>query len=269
MISIKTTEPRPDGAGARVWSMAAGAAVALALACWRTGFHVVPAAGGAWRGLSDPPGVARLGGALLLAALLTWALSRRPLRERRPLVWLGLAALPLLPVTLGWPALGLLFQGPVLPVITLAVLSVVLVRRIEDHGWPEPPLWALLLAGFVFYALIGTRLPGPAGPQGDEPHYLTIAQSLRSDGDLDLKDEFEEREYASFYAGTLRPHTSPASPPGHVYSIHTPGLPILVLPAYRLGGYLGVRLFLSLLAAGATAVRRAARAGWPGPPGRS
>ncbi len=254
MIPVKTTEPQPGCAPPLGWTLASGATVALALACWRTGFHVVPATGGAWRGLSDPPRPAWLAGALLVAALLTLALSRRPLAERRPLVWLGLAALPLLPVTLGGPALGLLFQGPMLPVVALAVLSVVLVRRFADAGWPEPPLWALLLAGFVFYAFVGTRLPGPAGPQGDEPHYLAIAQSLLSDGDLDLKDEFEEREYAPFYAGTLRPHTSPASPPGRVYSIHTPGLPVLVLPAYWLGGYPGVRLFLSLLAAGAAAL---------------
>ena len=254
MTALETTEPRPDGARHRRWTVAAGAAVALAFACWRTGFHVVPAEGGAWRGVSDPPRTVWLSGSLLVAALVMLVVSRRPLPERRPLVWLGLAALPLLPVTLGWPALGLLFQGPVLPVIALAALSVVLVRRIGEGAWPKPPLWALLLAGFVFYALIGTRLPGPAGPQGDEPHYLAMAQSLLSDGDLDLKDEFENREYASFYAGTLRPHTSPASPSGHVYSIHTPGLPVLVLPAYWLGGYLGVRLFLSLLAAGAAAL---------------
>jgi hypothetical protein len=236
------------------WDLATAAAVALALAAWRTGFHLVPASGGAWRGLSDPPDPGHLLLALLAATLLVWSLRNRPPSARRPLAWMALAALPLVPVLTGRLHLGLAFQGPMLTMLATAVLSVALVRSFDLGRWREPSAWALLLAGFAFYAALGTRLPGRAGPQGDEPHYLTITQSLASDGDLDLKDEFDGREYASFYAGTLTPHASPASPAGRLYSIHTPGLPVLVLPAYLLGGYPGVRLFLSLLAAAAAAL---------------
>jgi hypothetical protein len=234
------------------WNLATGAALALALALWRTGFHVVPAAGGDFRGLSDLPRPVWLVVSLLAAAVLALALSRRPLAEVRPFLWLALAGVPLVPVMTGALVLGLLFQGPVLVLLATAVSSVALARRFDASRWREPSPKALLLAALAFYAALGTRLPGPAGPQGDEPHYLAIAQSLLSDGDLDLKDEIEGREYALFYAGTLRPHTSPASPPGRALSIHTPGLPVLILPAYWLGGYPGVRLFLSLLAAAAT-----------------
>ena len=93
------------------------------------------------------------------------------------------------------------------------------------------------------------RIPGPAGPQGDEPHYLTMAQSLWSDGDLDLTDEFAGAEYARYYAGTLSGHISENSPPGRLYSIHSPGLAFLILPAYAAFGHRGAQLLLSALAA--------------------
>ena len=132
-----------------------------------------------------------------------------------------------------------------------AALAVAIARGASASTAPAPRIRGgpLFAAAFVFYALLGTRIPGPAGPQGDEPHYLVMAQSLWSDGDLDLRDEFARREYAPFFAGTLQPHTSPRSPAGRIYSVHTPGLAALLLPAYALGGYTGARLFMSALAA--------------------
>ena len=41
---------------------------------------------------------------------------------------------------------------------------------------------------------------------------------------------------------------------GEIYSIHAPGLPALVAPAFALGGYRGVVLFLMLLAAAGSAL---------------
>jgi hypothetical protein len=107
----------------------------------------------------------------------------------------------------------------------------------------------LFLAALLFYALLGTRIPGPAGPQGDEPHYLSMAQSLLENGDLDLQNQFATRAYRSFFAGRLEPHTSPASPAGKLYPVHAPGFALLILPAFALGGYPGARLFVSALAA--------------------
>ena len=175
------------------------------------------------------------------------ALRRRPAEESRPFLLLALAAAPLLPVYTGRLLPALALERPVL--LATAVAAVALARRLCRRDLAEPPAWALLAVAFAFYAALGTRLPGPAGPQGDEPHYLTMAESLAGDADLDLRDEFANREYAAFYAGRLHPHTSPTSPAGKLYSIHAPGLPALILPAYRLGGYAGVRLFLSALAA--------------------
>jgi len=66
-------------------------------------------------------------------------------------------------------------------------------------------------AGLIWIALFGVyaaTLGVPAADHhryaGDEPHYLLMARSIASDGDVDLSDEFARREYRSFYSGTLR-----------------------------------------------------------------
>jgi hypothetical protein len=234
-------------------SLDAGVALALAVpvALWQARVHATPTAAGLWRGVSDPPGAVRL----LLAAAVgiggAFLLRRRPPAVRRPLLFLLLAAAPLVPLFTGRLVALLAFQGAALVLLAAAVLTVAVVRQAAAS--PAAPArmrgGALFAAAFAFYALLGARIPGPAGPQGDEPHYLVMAQSLLSDGDLDLRDEFARREYAPFFAGTLQPHTSPRSPAGRLYSVHTPGLAALLLPAYALGGYTGARLFMSALAA--------------------
>lgn len=232
-----------------------GLALALAapLALWRARAHVVPTLDGPWwRGLSDPPSVLRVAAALGAGALLALLLSRWPAAARRPLLVMAVALAPLVPVLGGLGSVLLLFQGPVLAVVGAAALALAVLRarpwRIPDRV-PGAALFAIALG---FYGIVGTGLPGLAGPQGDEPHYLAMAQSVLTDGDLDLADEFENQEYAAFFSGDLRPHTSPASPPGTLYPVHTPGLAVLLLPAYALGGATGARLLVSVLAALAT-----------------
>jgi hypothetical protein len=236
-------------------SRGAGVALALALAVpvalWETRVHAAPTAVGLWRGVSDPPSAGRLLIAAAAGALGAWILRRRPPAVRRPLLFLLLAAAPMVPLFTGRLLILLAVQGPVLVLVAAGTLTVAIARQAAASPAASRPLrsGALFAAAFLFYALLGSRIPGPAGPQGDEPHYLVMAQSLLSDGDLDLRDEFAHREYAPFFAGTLQPHTSPRSPAGRIYSVHTPGLAVLLLPAYALGGYVGARLFMSALAA--------------------
>jgi hypothetical protein len=73
------------------------------------------------------------------------------------------------------------------------------------------------MISFAFFILVGRYLPGPAGPQGDEPHYLLIAESLLKDGDVDLKNQFEQRAFSKFTGADLEPHTAPRSPKGKLY----------------------------------------------------
>jgi NAD+ kinase len=234
-------------------SLDAGVALALAVpvALWQARVHAVPTAAGLWRGVSDPPGAGRL----LLAAAVgiagAFLLRRRPPAVRRPLLFLLLSAAPLVPLfTDGWwpcspsrarPSSCWRRRPSPWP-------SSVRPRRLlpRRRGWGAGPCSPRPSSSMRCSA---PGSPAPAGPQGDEPHYLVMAQSLLSDGDLDLRDEFARREYAPFFAGTLQPHTSPRSPAGRIYSVHTPGLAALLLPAYALGGYTGARLFMSALAA--------------------
>lgn len=234
----------------RLTALAAAATVASAVALASSRFHLVPTADGVWRGITDPPGpwpllaAALAGGAAWLAAVRLPALAS-------PLLALGAALLPVVPIVAGrWPLL-LVFQGPVLAVVAAAVACVLLVRAgpLRAAVARPPGAAALFAAGLAFYLLLGRFVPGPAGPQGDEPHYLVMAQSLLRDFDLDLANQFRERQYATFFAGTLEPHTSPRSPAGRLYSIHAPGLPALLLPAFAGFGYAGAMAAISALAA--------------------
>jgi hypothetical protein len=230
---------------------AIGAAAAAWLALLATGFHVVPTASGDWRGISDPPDAARWLAALIAGGLVARLSARLPPGTATPLLFLGLAALPLVPVLAGGLPLLLLIQGPVLVLVAAAALAVGAQRALAGRGLAavaasEPMLFGV---AFAFFLGLGLYLPGAAGPQGDEPHYLVMTQSLLRDADLDLTNQFRERQYAEFFAGALEPHASPASPPGSIRSIHAPGLPALLLPAFAAFGYPGARALVSALAA--------------------
>ncbi len=223
-------------------------ALALPIALCTSEIVVAPLAGETWRGILDPPGLGQLALAAGVGIAGAAALRRWP-AFATPLLALLVAALPLVPLFTGHGLPLLLFQGPALLLVGLAALAIGLVR-----GWPETPAgpaseWMLFALAFLCYAGLTTQLPGAAGPQGDEPHYLVMAESLRSDGDLDLRDEHDNRAYRSFYPGRLGAHKSPAGPKGKTYSIHAPGLPLLILPAYAGLGFRGAQLLIAALAA--------------------
>src|SRR4051812_21417393 len=100
----------------------------------------------------------------------------------------------------------------------------------------------------------GVRASTTATVTGDEPFYLLTAQSLVSDGDLDLRDEYRHAdvEMARFWDGTkpLWKQMEPSAV-GRLLSPHDPGLAVLVAPAYALGGLEGVRRFLVVVWAAA------------------
>src|SRR3954453_5784293 len=101
---------------------------------------------------------------------------------------------------------------------------------------------------------VGMRASTTATVTGDEPFYLLTAQSLVSDGDLDLRDEYRHAdvEMARFWDGTkpLWKQMEPSAG-GRLLSPHDPGLAVLVAPAFWLGGLEGVRRFLVVLWAAA------------------
>ncbi|HEX2063595.1 MAG TPA: hypothetical protein VHE80_04150, partial [Acidimicrobiales bacterium] len=129
-------------------------------------------------------------------------------------------------------------------------------------------LWLVtfLLVAAAGQAAVGMRAARTASVTGDEPFYLLTTQSLSSDGDLDLRDEYAGHEERRFWDGTipLWKQMEPA-PDGRLLSPHDPGLSVLLVPAYRLGGLAGAQRFLVLIwaAAMACAAVLARRAGAP------
>jgi hypothetical protein len=98
------------------------------------------------------------------------------------------------------------------------------------------------LAVFVISLIVFARItPGFVGkmmyPTGDEPYYLLIAHSLVHDRDIELTNNFENRDYWHYYPGELYPrHEAKTTAPG-LYSKHAPGVSLLIVPAYVLGDW--------------------------------
>src|SRR4051794_19876065 len=82
---------------------------------------------------------------------------------------------------------------------------------------------------------------------GDEPHYLLTAKSIVDDGNLDLTGEYPPRSSPPFPPPTLAPPGLPTG--GQLNEPHGVGFPLLIAPAYAVGGAVGVELLLAAVAA--------------------
>jgi hypothetical protein len=106
-------------------------------------------------------------------------------------------------------------------------------------------LWLVVFAAFAATA----GLPASGGHDLSEPEAQTllVAESIVSDGDLDLRDEYGARSWRSFYSGDLAPRAGPRN--GRLLDPIGIAFPLLIAPAYALGGVIAVELFLAALAA--------------------
>jgi len=106
-------------------------------------------------------------------------------------------------------------------------------------------LWIVLAAAYA--ATLGLPATRSAEYAGDEPHHLVVAESLVSDGDLDVRDEYRTRAYAAWRAGGLRPAGTEVA--GRLREPQGAGLAAVVAPAYALGGAHLAEIELGALAA--------------------
>ena len=93
-------------------------------------------------------------------------------------------------------------------------------------------LWILLVA--VYAATLGIPAQPGMDYAGNEPHHLLAAESLVSDRDVDLSDEYRERAYASWYPGELK--TDGRIVDRRLVEPHGVGFALLIAPSYALGG---------------------------------
>ena len=200
--------------------------------------------------------------ALLVASGIAWLGSGR-LPEARdrllPLLLLPGLALPWLPGAV--PAAFMLWTGRLGWVLAAASLGCVAwpwwragLRGAGPHlGEPRRALSLAFAAAAVLFVAGGWNLQGMV-PGGDEPHYLVITQSLLKDGDLQIENNHRNRDYAPYFAGTLRPDYLRRGQNRQIYSVHAPGISAFVAPAFAVAGYPGVLVWLALVCAAGTAL---------------
>ena len=106
-------------------------------------------------------------------------------------------------------------------------------------------LWLVLFA--VYAATLGMHLGAGARYSSAESHVLMVTESIVSDGDIDLRDEYRDRAWRDWGGAPLKPAAGPTNgrlvePPGF-------GFALLAAPAYALAGAAGVELFVAALVA--------------------
>lgn len=111
---------------------------------------------------------------------------------------------------------------------------------------PVAPWRFAMLAGAVYLSLIPQVTQWPL--DGDEPYYLLISNSILSDGDLDLRNQYEDSP--QLVGRTIGPqYGDPEGAAGELFSRHEPFLSLVLAPAVAIGGRSGALVFLALIAA--------------------
>jgi hypothetical protein len=178
-------------------------------------------------------------------------LLRLSSREQAPLFGSSIAILPWFPFPV--PAAALLWTGPILTVVWVAVIAGVSFERLSGARGSvlTDPHRAPVVAAVAAFALFGASAVwlSPILPDGDEPHYLILAQSLIKDGDLRIENNHRQGDYLDYSLNAAAPDYLRRGGNGEIYSIHAPGLAFLIAPAMWLLGYPGVVAFLGIVAA--------------------
>ena len=198
--------------------------------------------------------------AVLLVTAGAFAIAIRPSSRAVAPLWLSaVLLLPWLPLPL--PLSVLIWTGPIVYWVWIAIAAALAaehggrVWRNQVRRRMDPATQALLAAALAAVALgLGTWAVAPQHPDGDEPHYLVITQSIVADHDLRIENNHRQGDYHAYVTRTLKPDFIKRGKDGQIYSIHAPGLPLVVAPAFAIGGYRGVLVALCLIGATAAAL---------------
>jgi hypothetical protein len=233
-----------------VWTLmtAVGAGIAIWLSLGSLG--VMDAASGRRIGLLAPVWVLALSTAATVALLCGVARVRRAAGAVR---WSLLILLPWLPLPV--PDVFLIWTGPIVRLTWIAIALYALpglFRQIDRRRVRflfEPRIAPRIACAFAFVACVAVHSKQQFPPVGDEPHYLLIAHSLLVDHDLKVSNNYEHGDYLTYYPGRIWPHYARPAKDGSLYSLHAPGLPVLIAPALAVGGYRAVVLWIAAIGA--------------------
>jgi len=217
--------------------------------------------------VTDADGASRIGVLpspwWLAATIVICTLVAFVARRRAVLLWLSSVVL------LAWlpppmPAATLIWVGPLRWWLWSALAIALLAPTNSPISVPslKDPRRAPLIAaaGAACLYLLAAWQIFPQLPGGDEPHYLIITQSLLEDGDLQIENNHQRGDYEAYLPGPLKPHYLAPGKNGKIYSVHAPGLPVVIAPVFALFGYPGVLGFLAIVSGLGTAL--AWRAVW-------
>ena len=185
----------------------------------------------------------------VVIAVSAAAAFRLSWRSGLPLWLCLLLVLPWLPLPV--PDLFLIWTGPAVLLVWGGIALCMVAVGTTANGLRAPTALidarrAPRVAGVLaFVAFVAVRLAAVGSPGGDEPHYLLITQSLLKDGDIKIANNYARQDYLEYWSGFLRPHLSQ----GDVYSGHAPGVPVLIAPAFAVGGYWGTVVWIAMLTA--------------------
>ncbi len=115
------------------------------------------------------------------------------------------------------------------------------------------PISCFLVTFLLYVSLIPHFILYSSPPSGDQPFYLMDVASIVQDFDLNVKNNYDSKDYDKLYS--LAPHPpgfvgmnapyplgrqladTPNRPKSEQYSYHLPGLPILLAPAWLIGSW--------------------------------
>jgi hypothetical protein len=195
-----------------------------------------------------------LGGVAIAGEVLGPRVPRRIAAAMDPFALLWLWAVPYLPWLPDRAPVLLALAGPLRWGVACVALFGAAWLVVSTRGWTWrhlhlPGRWAVFAISLAVYVCFGLWSAAEVGPGGDEPHYLTITQSLLLDHDLDIENNHARGDYREYFGGSLRPDYLRRGLNGAIYSIHAPGLPLLLVPAYAAAGYWGAVVLICILSA--------------------
>jgi hypothetical protein len=174
-------------------------------------------------------------------------------RVLAPLLLMWSWTVPYLPWLPDRAPVLLILAGPLRWLIAIVAVAGACGVCVRSVGWqpafPRPRRGGVFVTTLGLYACMGLWSLQTVGISGDEPHYLIITHSMLFDHDLQIENNHRRADYGAFFNGEMPPDYLRRGQNGAIYSVHAPGLPALLLPAYAIGGVRGAILMMCLLAA--------------------